>query len=164
MLYFMFPWPWSPQSNFAFCKHRGFHVLKINLFLQEAPTPFLCPIFSLCFLPCATSLSYVLENGKLSLVEFKGFSSLLCTLYLTLWQALSVSSAWCGALVCVCVCVSTFVYVCDNGAYSSTHPLSLQIYAEKILSRNKDANVYWSRKHINRAINTSPVAILLYII
>lgn len=85
--------------------HSILQPVKVKLFISEdqhisllqAPTQFLCPIFSLSPLSIHLSLSYSLANGKTVLgwiLFFKGINSPLYTLDLTLWQALSVSSAW----------------------------------------------------------------------
>ncbi len=107
--------------------------MKVGLFISkdqhisllQAPTPFLCPIFSLFPLSIHLSLSYSLANGKTVLgciLFFKGFNSPLYTLDLTLWQALSVSSAWYRGLV-FCVLMDTAHYHTQVQAH--THTLSL---------------------------------------
>ena len=93
-----------------------------HISLLQAPRPFLSPIFSLCPLSIHLSLSYSLANGKTVLgwiLFFKGINSPLYTLDLTLWQALSVSSAWYRGLV-FCVLMDTAHYHTQVQAHTHT--------------------------------------------
>lgn len=108
--------------------HSILQPVKVGLFISkdqhisllQAPTPFLSPIFCLCPLSIHLSLSYSLANGKTVLgwiLFFKGINSPLYTLDLTLWQALSVSSAWYRGLV-FCVLMDTAHYHTQVRAYT----------------------------------------------
>lgn len=116
----------SPEA-----RHSILQPMKVELFISkdqhisllQAPTPFLSPIFSLCPLSIHLSLSYSLANGKTVLgciLFFKGIDSPLYTLDLTLWQALSVSSAWYTGLV-FCVLMDTAHYHTQVQAHTLAH-------------------------------------------
>lgn len=85
----------SPYSLGPEAHDSILQLVKVGLFISkdqhisllQAPTPFLCPIFSLSPLSVHLSLSYFLANGKTVLgwiLFFKGFNSPLYTLDLTL--------------------------------------------------------------------------------
>ena len=109
---FLQPWPWSPPFHFAACESRAFHLKRSTHFSPAGTYTISLSHFLPLRLSIQLSLSYNLANGKTVLgwiLFFKGFNSPLYTLDLTLWQALSVSSAWYRGLV-FCVLMDTGHY------------------------------------------------------